>query len=659
MRMNRRKAVSILLTLAILSTATIILYHTVLFPASPPSGPTEKETEIVYDPFNNLNWWDIAAELGDSGDFVTHLIKFHVLGNRFDETAGYYEAAQYLIDYYASLGIDASYWGAHDSVVAYQQGYGSDNRAIVFGAHLDSAESGSGIEQNAGGVAVVMAIGAMLSHFRLPIDVYYCFFSGNMVFLDEQRVVRALWGSNEVSAQLSADGVDVIAFYNFDELLYRDPLQPENERLLIEHNIESTYGYHKTTYLGDLLNSFMKQMGLNIASVVESQTTQTDHKPFWAHGFPAVNIRGGHEPNPEFPVPDTPYSPGYNLTQALYVAKAAASVAVYLGMQGNNQPTRQKIQVTLPPGNSTQRYAVMTVVQNPSIYGAVSNTTILNLETVGGSTLLQSDLPPGNVSLTSDSEAPLGIIRLNITNPGTHNVTVSLFLEYVQDTDGNSVPDSEQYSWPDPNPPLDWDGDGLSDDEERIHKTDPFSKDTDRDTISDYVEVVNGMDPLRDDTAEDLDGDGLTNLQEINIGTSPVSNDTDSDTIPDLWEYEFKTNPLVNDTSADYDNDTLSTIQEYIYGSDPRSPDGDHDGLSDVEEISLGTNPMNADSDSDQLGDFIEVQNGIDPLSPDYDHDFIPDGLDPNPKVNYLVVILLFAIVPILIGGMVMWRRLR
>ncbi|MCF2136318.1 MAG: M28 family peptidase [Candidatus Thorarchaeota archaeon] len=657
--MNRRKAASVFLIVAIISTATLVIFHDVILPPAPPKGPTEETTEIVYDPFNDLSWWDIASELGDIGDIMTPLLKFATIGNRFDETAGYYSAAQYVMGYFNGLGIDASYWGNHDSVVAHQQGYGTDKRAIVFGAHLDSGETGIGIEQNAGGVAVVMAIGTILSHYRLPIDVYYCFFAGNMVFLDEQKVVRAMWGSKEISAQLAADDVDVIAFYNFDELLLRDPLQPESSRLLAEHNIESTYGYHKTTYLGDLLNSFMKQAGLNIMSVVESSTTQTDHTSFWAKGFPAINVKSGHQPNPDFPVPDTPHSNGYNMTQALYLAKAAASVAVFLGMQGNGQPTQELIKTTLQPGNSTVHYAVMTSVQKPVIHGTVSNTTVLKMATVSGSSLLKTNLNPGNVSITSDTDAPLGIIRVTLTNPGSTNVTLSLYLEYVQDTDGDSTPDSEQYSWPPPDPPLDWDGDGLSDVDELSNHTDRFSKDTDRDSISDYIEIINGMDPLRDDTAEDLDGDGLNNLQEINIGTSPISNDTDSDSLPDGWEVKFKTNPLVNDALDDPDNDTLTNLAEYQHGSDPLSIDGDHDGLTDVEEVTRGMNPLNPDTDGDQLNDFLEVRNHIDPLNPDFDHDFIPDGVDPNPKVNQILIILLLSIVPIFVGSVVMWRKIR
>ncbi|MHA1812488.1 MAG: M28 family peptidase [Candidatus Thorarchaeota archaeon] len=658
--MDRRKAASLVLLLIIGVSATLVFYFNSQ-QVAPQHEEEQTETKIGPHPLNALDWWDIATTFGRITLINDALVKLYSFGIRYDGTEGYTKAAKYVMDYFDTLGMEASYWGDHESVVAVQRGYGNDSRAIVFGAHLDGPEDSAGVDQNAGGCAVVMATAYMLSRFRLPIDVYYCFYSGNMVFLDSEKTLRALWGSKEVVSKLVSDGVKVIASYNFDELLFYDKGQPQSKRLIAQCNIISAHGYHQTKYLADLLYAVLLHKGFNIMTITEDTHWQSDHWPFWDRGIPAINVKSGHKPSDITPVVDTPMSSNYNRTQALYLAEAAAYVAVYLGMQGNGRPTRQKLQSTLHPGNSSSLYAVMTVEEKPTVFGTMSpNATVqISLATLDGEVLLSSEVSQENFTLRADKTTPLGIVRLTVKNTGPTNSSVRFFLEYTQDTDGDSVPDSEQYAWPPPNPPLDWDGDGLSDEDEIKHGTDIFVPDTDSDTMSDYVEVINGLNPLRNDAEEDADGDDLTNILEVRIGTSPISNDTDSDGMPDGWEYDFHTNPLVNDSAEDPDNDTLTNLQEYAFGADPLSADGDGDGISDADEVSLGTDPLNEDTDDDGLNDFLEIDNQVDPLQPDTDGDLLPDGPDPNPHVNFIVAILLTTAIPVIVGSLIMWRRIR
>ncbi|MEE9540155.1 MAG: M28 family peptidase, partial [Candidatus Thorarchaeota archaeon] len=254
--MERRKLAAIVLILAVISMATVAVMQSL-----PPPVEPEQPFEIVPHPNNALNWWDIAFDVGKEGDITKYLSKITRTGNRYGPSEGYYAAGDYLIDRLESLSISASYWGIHDSVVGYQSGYGIDNRSIVFGAHLDtSIASARGVEQNGGGCAIVMAIASILSQFRLPIDVHYCFFQGNMEFIEIERLF-ALWGSKEVTEIFEDEQVEVIAFYNFDEILFYDPFQPEKERLIIEHDLVFDKTYQETTYLADLLETFMKRSG--------------------------------------------------------------------------------------------------------------------------------------------------------------------------------------------------------------------------------------------------------------------------------------------------------------------------------------------------------------------------------------------------------------
>jgi hypothetical protein len=526
---------------------------------------------------------------------------------------------------------------------------------------LDTSDTGIGVDDNAGGCGVVMMIAKILSQFRLPINIYYCFFAGNEEFLDTYHYIRALYGSKEISQYLAGSGAQVIAFYNYDQILFRNPSQDESRRLLVEHQSQSVLGYQSTKYLADLLISFMQSSGLNITSASAGTYTQTDHLSFQAAHFNAVNVKSGHTYNPEIPPLDRLSYLGYNTTQAVLLARSSASVAVYLSMRGNGEVSRQKLQQSITPLSSVVLRAVMTVSQKVVLRGSTSNGSSLAVTIANGTAVFLpvTELPVGNFSVTSDSLCPLGPLTVTIVNQVNKTSDITLTLEYMSDSDGNGVPDSQQYSWPPPNPPLDWDHDGLSDKEEIAKGTDVFRPDTDRDGMGDAFEVKYGLDPLHDDSHEDPDNDGLNNINEMTLGTNPGSPDTDGDGTPDGWEVKWGLNPLVNDSALDPDNDTLTSIQEYRYGSDPMSPDGDHDGVPDKIEIQLGMNPLSPDTDSDFLRDQLELLERLNPTNPDSDMDLLIDGADPNPHINNTLVVALLVLVPFAIGSIVIDRRVR
>ncbi len=659
--MNRRKVAAALVVVAVL-VAGGWTYVSVLGPSNGTDKGEKTHTPVARHPYNLLNWYDIAWEFVGYEDFLTPLDRIAKFRNRYGTSDGYYAAADYLVDLLESMGIVASFSGLHDSVIGYQPGYGNDSRAIVFGAHLDTDEDGGlQVQQNAGGCAVVAAIAASLSHFRLPINIYYCFYQGNTQFLDSQKNVRALWGSRETVQFLKEQGVHVIASFNFDEVLYRDPLQPESERLVAQYYYEGVVGWHKSRYLAELLMNFMRKSGLNIMTAEEGLGEQTDQRPFWDAGLPAVNIASGHHIDPEFPPQDSTSSPDYNRTQAWYLARAAAATAVYLGMKGNGVQSMEKLYRTIEPYSTARLTTIVTARQHLMLNGTVSSAGDVSIRVYNSTAdlLPEQDITSKNFSLTCPEPALIGPATVIVRNRGNKTVTVRVSLYYYSDTDGNGVYDCAQYSWPPPDPPLDWDGDGLPDANETAAGTDIFLPDTDGDGMNDYAEVRYGLDPLYDDGDLDLDSDGLTNLREVLIGTSPRDNDTDNDGCSDNWEVVFRTDPLVNDSALDPDHDNLTNLEEYRYGADPFSQDGDFDGLPDPVEAQIGTDPLEADTDGDGISDLLEVQEHLNPLSPDNDMDLVIDGEDANPRVNILFILFLLTIVPVTVGSLVLWRRLR
>ena len=656
--MPSRKSAAILILIIVGVSA--IVYNVFLMPK--PEGPeVVEDIEIVPHASNYLNWWDVAWDLPTTSYYLTPLSGLSSIGPRRTGETSFYKAAEWLMNHLDSDAIEFSYWGLHDSLVGYQKGYGTDNRAIVFGAHLDTEEGDpAGINQNVGGVAVVSLIAQTVSKFNLPIDVYYCFLSGNCEYVDAMHMARQLFGAREVSEQLQDEGVDVIAYYNFDEIMFRDPTQAEDTRLYIEHRAPATHGYQRSLYLAELLETFMKRSGEDIAEPKMKQNTDTDHAPFWTRGFPAVNVISGHSQDPENPPADSLNNQLFDRNQGELLGRAASALAVYLAFQGNGTDSSYKIEGDFDPFESRTAELLMTTPQNPVVRGLASESNLTISVRNSTHTLLSQTVVSGN-SFSFVCDRPADIGHLTMTVRSTSNVTahVTTYIDYASDSDGNGVLDADQYSWPAPDPPLDWDKDGLSDILEREIGTDIFVKDTDMDTINDYIEWDLGMDPLRNDFDEDIDQDGLTNGREVALGTHPSMTDTDLDSMPDFWEVAFGTDPLIDDAAADDDGDSLTNLEEYLYGADPQSSDGDFDGLSDSEEVVLGTNPLSDDSDQDGLKDNLEVIEGLDPLFPDYDVDLDPDGTDHNPRINTLLVIGLLAAGPVVVGTIIFWRRLK
>jgi len=157
----------------------------------------------------------------------------------------------------------------------------------------------------------------------------------------------------------------------------------------------------------------------------------------------------------------------------------------------------------------------------------------------------------------------------------------------------------------------DTDGDGLPDAYELAH-TNPQS-----------ATAMNPGDDLENGGA----GDGLTNLQEYEIGTNPNDPDTDDDTLGDEDEVAGAglrpaTSPTDSDTDGDGLDDGVETntgiyISVTDTGTDPTVTDSDGDGLKDGDEMIIGTDPTKTDSDGDDAEDWYEVAASFtDPINP-------------------------------------------
>ena len=165
-----------------------------------------------------------------------------------------------------------------------------------------------------------------------------------------------------------------------------------------------------------------------------------------------------------------------------------------------------------------------------------------------------------------------------------------------------------------------------------------YVDDTDGDGLPDAYELLytSPPSPTAMNPGDDLEPDGLTNMEEYNLGTEPDNPDTDGDTLLDGDEVAGAglrppTDPLDADTDDDtLDDDVETNTGAYVSpsdtGTDPTVFDTDGDGLGDgvetntgifVDETDTGTNPMVLDSDADGAEDWYEVAASFtDPTDP-------------------------------------------
>ena len=243
----------------------------------------------------------------------------------------------------------------------------------------------------------------------------------------------------------------------------------------------------------------------------------------------------------------------------------------------------------------------------------------------------------------------------NTTTPSM-SITSTFWLEVLEDSDGDGMPDALPDDYPDMNPPydlvedLDDDNDGMSDDDEAIIGTDPTNPDSDGDGFCDGNGTGDGTcfpgpdsSPLDPALPVNTDGDAYPDEDPDGEGGLIADTDDDNDGFLDARELECESDPLnATDIPQDLDLDSICDVMD---------DDIDGDGLINLIEtntgiyntsLDRGTDPRSADTDGDGVcdGPSSPVNNnctaGPDafPLDPsahaDTDGDGFPDELFGN-----------------------------
>ncbi len=210
---------------------------------------------------------------------------------------------------------------------------------------------------------------------------------------------------------------------------------------------------------------------------------------------------------------------------------------------GNVSPIPVALQLTAEPEILT----AVNEVADVTVIGILADGTLIDLsDDETGTTYTSSATHAATVSEDGGVQAhQRGRVLITARNEGVVGA-VEIDIAIPNDADDDGMTDEYEIAKGfDPSDPFDAledpDGDSLSNVDEFLNGTDPFAADTDADGLSDREELDLGTLPADPDT----DKDGLRDGLEIALGTLVDDPDTDLDGILDGLEVELGLDPLV------------------------------------------------------------------------------------------------------------------
>ncbi|MFX1485174.1 MAG: M28 family metallopeptidase, partial [Promethearchaeota archaeon] len=477
--------------------------------------------------------------------------------------------------------IEVSLVGSYNNVVGRLPGYlPGDHPVLVVSAHYDSGEDSPGANDDGSGVAVVLELARVMSQYEWPLDIYFCAFNA---------AIPPLWGqpsqgSIQVAQAWSAEGIEVLALYNIDSILYPNWYSDPNSRVLLGY--ASSTPYRISHYWADLAEMMGNLYGIDVIQTLSSDTfpnwLQLDHIRFYERGYQSVvcayesgylsdGISGG--PNDVYAQTQFNYPLGRHTAGAIGASMAFTMSWAY------GEPTRHDLRGIITAGSTRTFDIAITTPTTLNVtcrwWSANAAFTVYdpNWNQIDGVTYPNASAW-GPTQVLSTSVSSLGMYRVVMRNLGESSLGYEMSIQYDSDVNGNGIIDKNEYWLSSSLFQTDSDLDQLSDAMEIILGTNPEVADSDSDSIPDGWEYEYGLNPLNaTDALEDFDGDNISNLDEFTNSLNPLSSDTDQDMMPDDFELKFGLNPLVNDAGLDPDGDGKTNLEEYLAGTNPQVPE--------------------------------------------------------------------------------------
>ena len=225
--------------------------------------------------------------------YIENLTSF---GIRLTTTQACIDAGNYLYDEFLNMGLDvryqnwsyaANYYGSN--IEATLEGSDSESDFIfIVGAHYDSYV-GPGADDDASGVAAVLAAANIMRHYSFNHTIRFVAFSG-----EEQ----GLFGSYYYAEEAYRNGDHIIGMLNADPISYATNDINASKINLLE-NEESAW---LTNYTTDIAQIYEDYIELEIIPFYYFEGS-SDHVRFWQFGYEAVQYMS-NEHNPYWHTPN-------------------------------------------------------------------------------------------------------------------------------------------------------------------------------------------------------------------------------------------------------------------------------------------------------------------------------------------------------------------
>lgn len=468
--------------------------------------------------------------------------------------------------------------GNYFNIVAKLPGYlPGDNPVFAVSAHYDSPDFCPGANCDGSGIATILTLVEIMSQFEWPLDIYFMAFNG----LHPVAPSFFMEGSREVAIELRDRGLETLALFNVDTILFPHPSAPSDSHVQMGYDIFA--GYTEGQYWAELTRTMSNNYGSNAIIPIPSENFAlwgaSDHYAFAQRGFSGVvcAFESGWSVDDSYHhATDVWDNPTFRYNLGKEVTAAIGSSMAYTMSRTYGEPTRIEFSIIteaeiteriyIPISTPTQIEVSCRWFGGPATFRFfdTDNQTIESRVFDSASAWEYTDLFDISVS-------DQGLYSFTMENTGTQDIGFELNYTYNSDIDSNGILDSQEFWIDQALFSTDEDSDGISTAEELFLGTDDNNVDSDGDTMDDKFEVDNGLDPTDpSDGSEDADEDGLTNAQEYSAGLNLFSADSDSDNMPDLWELENGLNPLFDDSMLDLDGDGRTNLQEYLEETDPQ-----------------------------------------------------------------------------------------
>jgi hypothetical protein len=200
---------------------------------------------------------------------------------RYTTTPNCVLAAQFLLNYFQTVGLDA--WlqpfvfgsSSSQNVIAELKGTTSPEDIVIICAHYDSTSNepdvlAPGADDNASGTAAVMEAARILAKYPFDFTIRFIAFSA-----EEQ----GLYGSRAYSAGALAESQRIMAVINLDMIAYADKM-PEDLDVIV--NSQSQWLAERAAFAAATYT------GLAVRKSINASFVYSDHAPFWDRGYPAL-----------------------------------------------------------------------------------------------------------------------------------------------------------------------------------------------------------------------------------------------------------------------------------------------------------------------------------------------------------------------------------